>query len=246
MLTDSADPIDGWATSQVEHHRVRSTKLKHLENDLYGGLYLFLRDKLLSFQTRLRTLNVSIDIQLGNACYFNRIFPRSSFDRIDISNIIDNCYLGLGQTLISLEGLLSVTNSHATMIGLFMNALLGAAHFAGVMRETVLETAKFLQLNPSTLNDQMHPECVRLTFCCKIFNPVEQMMNIAMKKMLLEKKSEACGMSMKKRNTIVPKWPFQALKYGQLGAKERFEELLISGQTCHERYVEWQLVRARE
>lgn len=51
---------------------------------------------------------------------------------------------------------------------------------------------------------------------------------------------QSAGMLMKKKHTIVEKWPLGLkLKFGQAGAKEEFETLLAAPHSGYERYVEW-------
>lgn len=52
--------------------------------------------------------------------------------------------------------------------------------------------------------------------------------------------SQAVGLTMKKRHTIVEEWPLRLkLLHGQKGAKEEFIIVISSGHTGAERYVEW-------
>lgn len=56
--------------------------------------------------------------------------------------------------------------------------------------------------------------------------------------------SDAIGLTIKDRNTIVDKWPTRIKrKTNEAGAKEEFHRLLSTENTCMERWVEWERVR---
>ena len=54
-------------------------------------------------------------------------------------------------------------------------------------------------------------------------------------------------LEMKKKHTIIEKWPMKLkLQPGQKGAKEEFELLLSSAHTGQERYVEWRVKQQQQ
>lgn len=100
--------------------------------DLYGCLYFYLSEQLRKFATRLRTFRVKIlafNVDARNLAkgirsgiLMSHGLPKSiSFDRIDVSNILDTEYVGLAGVLADWGPLLKKDNPHATLLGYSMN-----------------------------------------------------------------------------------------------------------------------------
>jgi hypothetical protein len=185
-----------------------------------------------------------------------------------VSNICDVGYLGCAKTLFSLGSLLQKqsTNSHATLIMLFMNAIeenLTLADQTAVIRHAMAQVVNFLP-PPVSIDNPYDPVYMKYMVAADLFRDNDQFfdkcaskslsnMNRATRKLMFissirymtKWKFEECGrltnMAMK-NNTIVEKWPMRLRrKVGQPGAKEEFDLLLGSGHG-NERYVEWQAV----
>jgi hypothetical protein len=99
--------------------------------DIYGCLYFFLSDELRSFFRRLRQFHIAFhltDVDASDLSHAIRdgllvkqgIPPSIRFDRIEVSNILDDNYIGVRDVLTNWAPLLSESES-ASIVGYFMN-----------------------------------------------------------------------------------------------------------------------------
>ncbi|KAI5479842.1 hypothetical protein MNV49_002654 [Pseudohyphozyma bogoriensis] len=127
LLNDSASPLEAWNIDSV-----LKAGASHgaTEEDLFGSLYFFLSDELKEFHRRLNRFK--IDIHLFNedagdlatkikAKSYGELPRGTTFDRIEVSNIVDSNYLGFQQVLKKFEGMLKTENSHATLLASSLN-----------------------------------------------------------------------------------------------------------------------------
>ncbi|KDQ54024.1 hypothetical protein JAAARDRAFT_38617 [Jaapia argillacea MUCL 33604] len=126
LQNEHVDPLDSWDIREVmKAGRIHGAH----PSDVYGCLYFYLSDQLRKFARRLRQFRVSfllfnrdareLSRQVGANVLSKLNIPRS-FDRIDVSNILDTEYVGISGVLSSWGPLLKDTK-HATMLGYFMN-----------------------------------------------------------------------------------------------------------------------------
>lgn len=55
--------------------------------------------------------------------------------------------------------------------------------------------------------------------------------------------AEVTGAAMKRKNTVIEKWPFRLqLRPGMHGAQEEFDRLISGGLSSKECYLEWKRV----
>lgn len=83
-MLDSADPLEGWSMDEVMR------KLPSAKNDIYGGLYLYLRDFLTRFCKKVA--DISFDVQMFHldavdlpGTFRKDGITENSFDRIEVS-----------------------------------------------------------------------------------------------------------------------------------------------------------------
>lgn len=99
--------------------------------DIYGCLYFFLSDELRSFFRRLRQFHIAFHLTDRHASDLSHdirdglllkqgIPPSIRFDRIEVSNILDDNYIGVRDVLTNWAPLLSESKS-AAIVGYFMN-----------------------------------------------------------------------------------------------------------------------------
>jgi len=93
------------------------------DNDIYGHLYFYLQDLWYKFCMKVRNLRLNVVVTAVNALNLRELVPGMTFDKIDVSNIMDAVYLGVPDTLKSVRPLLCHDNKYATVISLFMNAI---------------------------------------------------------------------------------------------------------------------------
>ncbi|KAK0437608.1 uncharacterized protein EV420DRAFT_1587760 [Desarmillaria tabescens] len=111
MLNDCANPFEGWNLDEMfKAGKAHGTT----EDDLIGCLFFYVKNQLVEFSNRLRRFKIHIYSFDEDARVLQRTlkggpsFPQS-FDRIEVSNIVDKNYVG------------DVPNPHAAIVGLFMN-----------------------------------------------------------------------------------------------------------------------------
>ncbi|KAK4206240.1 hypothetical protein QBC37DRAFT_460375 [Rhypophila decipiens] len=175
----------------------------------------------------------------------NHLAP-DKFMRIEASNISDVAHLGVGDTLSCLSPLLQLpqSNPHATLISLFLNAVLEIAKRTGANSNPIYTKAamKYLPIpDISSLLKSQGAETYRLwdarhfssTWTCSSGCKLSRCF-------YFDNLSTQLGVSEKECNTIVEKWPIRLkLRHGQDGAQEEFMVLLGSNFSGTERYVEW-------
>jgi hypothetical protein len=99
--------------------------------DIYGCLYFFLSNQLRTFANRLRTFSSSFTVLNCDARVLPRVIlddalselnipPSIKFDRIEVSNILDENYVGIHDVLTLWAPLLQDSSS-AVIVGYFMN-----------------------------------------------------------------------------------------------------------------------------
>ena len=99
--------------------------------DIYGCLYFYLSDELRQFAERIQRFCISFNVLgfealtlskliLHNALVANGIPASIKFDRIEVSNILDDNYIGIEGVLTSWAPLLR-KNRCCAIIGYFMN-----------------------------------------------------------------------------------------------------------------------------
>lgn len=104
--------------------------------DLYGCLYFYLSKQLRMFSSRIKRFRIKFHMldrdaralakDLHSGVLESQGLPKSiRFDRIDVSNVIDNYYIGLPNVLSDWGPFLSGTNPCATLLGYSMNWELG-------------------------------------------------------------------------------------------------------------------------
>ncbi|OAX31589.1 hypothetical protein K503DRAFT_777457, partial [Rhizopogon vinicolor AM-OR11-026] len=164
LQTDYADPLEGWDIGPIlEAGRAHGAQ----PEDIYGCLYFFLSDQLRTFARRLREFWISFHVVTTEAIHLSSIIredilsplgiPASTrFDRIEVSNILDVNYVGIGDVLTHWGPLLKDSRT-AALVGYFMNwAFLqpnGDAQSAGHIEikkiiDTFIEKGRFPNIRP--------------------------------------------------------------------------------------------------
>lgn len=123
LQKDSADPLHGWHLKEIQDHHNTHDKLLGLENDLYGHLNSFFRHTLHEVHQKMTNATINFQATSVLAQDLSTTFDDNSFDRVNVSNMADECYLGIHKILKATQPLLQPTNKHATLITLFMNAI---------------------------------------------------------------------------------------------------------------------------
>jgi hypothetical protein len=250
MLNDSADPLNCWDISDVI-----AAGMKHMvpKNDTYGALYFHIIPQLEEFSARLRTKDLSFTFLSVDACVLERVLKDTislhnitSFDRIDVSNITDLCWLGLHGTLNSVGQLLKSRdeNPHAALISLFLNYHVDAELYQPssqvelMMR--VLEAIRLLPTKTPPPRGDFDPVDVKLCSWSSNFTDFDKAWNIYQHSNLFAGIARGAGMRQRLSGYIVASRPFRIRRTGDRESMvEQLEKLSLSGLIGHEKYVEW-------
>ena len=246
---DSADPLEGWRAQEVFNSGAQFGVPK---NDVYGALYHHVLSTLKKLCKRLATMDFDFHMLAYDAAdlpsFFGTLHPQHRFfDRIEVSNIVDVCYLGLERTLKALGPWLkpATVNPHATLLALFLNAASESARpsdLAQVLRDRTCPAYKFLELD--SLDTLCSPASTKIACALELYRDFDAIFQRYMNAVKFRKCGRAAGLVMREKQSIIAPWPLRLDAHARDDeAKQRFEEVLAWGYGGGERYVEW--VRAR-
>ena len=225
-----------------------SAKYGTPDEDLYGLLYFYVREKLVAFCDRNANKKMQFHIYCTDIAKLPSLIDKNlKFDRIEVANIVDQAYLGLEKTLETCSSLLKPpsVNPHAVLVALFMNAIEKAVRDLGpqyVYQEVVSALPKAAKFIPRPQNlDNYHPTFLRTSAAKVYFRDNDLLFQHYMKRVVdFDNAARQTKMKMKETNTVVEAWPHRFTKeFGQPGAQEAFDLLESSGCEGTERYVEW-------
>ncbi|KAI1376191.1 hypothetical protein F4677DRAFT_84451 [Hypoxylon crocopeplum] len=233
-MKDDADPLDGWRISDIV-----DVDSGLATNDVYCKLSFLLKDLITRFYHRLKSLDISFQLLNVNAEDLHHYIEQGSFDRIEISNICDAGYLGIGQTIASIGFLLKQPkeNPHATLVALFLNAV-DEVFDDNEKRNEFSQVLKYKAIQPPT--GPYDANIIVYGIATQQVRDVDKCFDRYMKLYNFATIVELSGMEFKKKHTIIGKWPMRLkLKPHQKGAKEEFDLMLSSSVSGCERYMEW-------
>ncbi|KAL2022832.1 hypothetical protein VTK56DRAFT_4363 [Thermocarpiscus australiensis] len=248
-MRDNADPLHGWSLKEVE-----DCSSGPATADIYGKLFYHVRAVLRVFGVRLSGLQVTFRLFQMDASDVANHLESGSFDRIEVSNISDGCYLGIHRTIAVMVPLLQdpLANPHATLITLFMNAvdenMTDEDRIADMAPHspTTRRLLKYLPLKGMPTNE-FDPELIKFGFARDIVATHDHVFDRFVKDFKFSEAAQFVGATMKEKHTVIEKWPFRLkLRPGQPGAQEEFNRLLAGGVSGKERYVEWKRIAMHE
>ncbi|CAL8583940.1 hypothetical protein XPA_009550 [Xanthoria parietina] len=173
LQMDSADPRNGWPMPSTlsKLHADRNA-----ENDVNGLLYFHIRSVIERFCHRLQ--NPVSKVKLILYCVDAASLPgclgtetrASGFDRIEVSNIADEAYVGLARTLGTFTPLLKShgVNPHATLITLFLNACeiadrqMGNRSDSKIQSSQMKQAMKYLPFSPRQMGTANSTEVMKM------------------------------------------------------------------------------------
>ena len=217
-------------------------------HDINGRQFCYVLNMLQEFCTKLHELPLSFVLYEGDASTFSSKISQvsqveRSFDRIEVSNVADLCFLGLEKTLESFGPLLKrpAVNPHATLITLLMTAVLQARHHRGrpwAEQQLPAQWGQLLSWFPFPVDtiSRDHPQYIQYDWARDLIWDCEEMFGFYWTQMINAQVDAArTGMRERKENKIIDKWPVGK----RADPKTRLLGLLASGRAGYERYVEW-------
>ena len=240
LQMDSADPLDGWSIDEVRHLKEPCSRPA---NDSYGHLYLYLWEQFLFFHRQCQQKSVNLIITAVDMQSLGEVVPSLRFDRIDVSNVVDATYLGVGRTLRAVRPFLRSTNKCAVVVSLFMNTIgiIGQYRKHTVMKNALKQVQRYLPLK-TLPSGEYDPEILRQMAAADRFLPFDEWFGEYCKQFRVYEDARAEGFEPRTPHTIIKPWPMRFTPQGKKGQdEENFKKLLGSSCTGAERYVEWRL-----
>ncbi|KAH7085694.1 hypothetical protein BKA63DRAFT_575003 [Paraphoma chrysanthemicola] len=245
-MSDSATPKDGWSRSDI----IESAGCA--KEDEHGALFFYLRKLLLEFCVRVQEFDVTFETYCMDARKPENFVGNTKFDRIEISNISDTCYLGPKVCLKAFSKLLrpKSENSKATLLMSFQNAVVSVEKevqkthmqaYLASMKEASSRLEKYMSIQqyPSAGNGETScPDPREMRYYERVGRLLnrEPFFDRFMANQLLMASTSKYGLKVKKTHTIVEPWPF---KIGTHTTQAEFEMMCASGFSSCVRYMEF-------
>lgn len=168
----------------------------------------------------------------------------ATFDRIDVSNLVDGTFVGIEETLISLAPLLKPkhVNPHAVLIGSFLRLM--NEELPAVQAEAGSHDAfkrRFPDFASPVPFDPLSVESLRQRHAFTLSTNYEALFQSYADRMKLNTSSAKAKLVVKKSNTVIDKWAWDLRrKSGEDGFEEELRLLMsIPDGLIRARYVEW-------
>ncbi|CAG8892542.1 unnamed protein product [Penicillium egyptiacum] len=236
-MPDSADPRTSW--DLVEVCTGAYTASYPAKNDLYGRLFLYIRESLLGFCRQLSKRDIKLQLlsldSLDLPEYFNRPGEHAGFDRIETYVTAEKDVLGIDTVLNISSSMLKpkIENPMAMILVLFIRDV-EEMWKKDSLDKDVARAAKYLP-EPET-TDYNDADLLRNRRSSSFFCNVSKLFDLYKKSAGFDALSKY-ELKMRGNNTIVAHWPNRPGKYA---SQEVFDILEASGATGCERYVEWE------
>ncbi|KAK8232876.1 hypothetical protein HDK77DRAFT_51232 [Phyllosticta capitalensis] len=240
QIMSAFDPTDGWTLKDL----LQKTPLA--KNDVYGGMFFHVRDILENFCSKIKDLKINFVLLHKEASALPKTLAQDfkltqSFDRIEISNIIDSylvgpCCLNLFTPLLRPVA----ENPHATLLTGFTHSIAEMGNepvlrqeFRGSLDRTRKRTARYFPQPPETMDKRtkwLH------SYAGAMFQDWDGLFAHFMRTRGVMAFAVAAGAQPKEENTIIDPWP---LRLKENATPEELELAIRSAHTGEERYVEW-------
>ncbi|KGO47851.1 hypothetical protein PEXP_015440 [Penicillium expansum] len=237
-MPHSADPRISW--SPLDVCTGSYTANYPAKNDLYGRLFIYLRETLLAFCRQLSQQDVNIRLlsidPLSLPGYIKRQPGHSGFDRIETYITAEKDVLGIDATLAIFSPLLKpkILNPKAMLLVLFVCDI-EDMWSRDTLDQDVARAAKYLP-EPET-SDENDADQMRNKRASSFFCNVSKLFESYKRSTGFDTLTSKYGLKMRGNNTIVAHWP---LRPGKNAPQEVFDILEASGASGYERYVEWE------
>ncbi|KAL8831439.1 MAG: hypothetical protein Q9170_005288 [Blastenia crenularia] len=256
LQKDSASPLEGWSLPSVSTPENVTLTAKE---DINGQLYFHVRNSLEKFCNRIQKglvkarfvvycVDAAVLPKIPNALVSQN--SNGKLDRIEVSNIADEAYLGIRKVLILYGHLLKPpdVNRHACLITLFLNACKITGMMMGNDRNELVARARQRQVfkykrntfDLRKVSDFRSPLMYRFLAGMSLVRDHDMIFQTYMDSCGFLPAADQAGLKMKKKNTVVEAWPMRLKKRpGENGAEDEFDRLTASSCSGAEHYVEW-------
>ncbi|CAG8470350.1 20392_t:CDS:2 [Cetraspora pellucida] len=248
-MADNSDPLNGWNISEIA-----KVKCGTANDDFYGKFFFYLREQLENFTDRLQKLSINFDLYDGDALELGKKLKGRLFDRIYVTNLSDELYVGIKSTLTKFRPLLNDNNPHATLITLFMNWLpsIPESDKIRIMEEILMKKTKEYKMNHTPSHFEASNLVSMLTTqtsteATALYDHIQEF-NAYMKKMGANKTAEKVGLRRRAVHKVVPKRLGASMKQDEQNNVISFEDerdrhlwFDLGSHTFLERYAEWEI-----
>ena len=247
LQKDSASPLEGWSISSLQTPSNLQRTAKH---DLNGLLYFHVRDAIEDFCRRIQhpLSKTHFTLFCLDAADLPKYLKRHpAFDRIEVSNIVDECYLGVHRTLAIFAPLLKPPsiNPHAALLTLFLNAceIVDYESEPNLDRAQIEMILKYAHLNLGDIRraaSPAAPEAFKFLAASQLVRDYDTLFARYEAEVGVSAAGGNAGLRIRVPNTVIEAWPMRLKKrFGEEGAEEEFRAVMESSCTGAERYVEW-------
>ncbi|KAJ5189293.1 hypothetical protein N7491_005621 [Penicillium cf. griseofulvum] len=236
-MPDTADPRTSWDLLEVCNGSY--TANYSAKNDLYGLIFIHLRETLLGFCHQVAKRDISIRLlsidSLKLPKYFEEPNGYSKFDRIETYITAEREVLGIEVVLGLFTHLLKpkIQNPKAMLLVLFIRDVEDMWNGES-LKSDLARTAKYLPQPESTnFNDADHMRAKRAS---TFFRNVSKLFDLYKRSAKFHALTKY-GLKMRGNSTVVAHWP---MRPGKHTTQHVFDILEASGATGCERYIEWE------
>ncbi|KAJ5383863.1 hypothetical protein N7517_001774 [Penicillium concentricum] len=237
-IPDTADPRSSWNLLDVCNGAYTASHAA--KNDLYGLLFIYLRETILGFCRQIVKRDISIRLLSVDSLELPKRFKGSSgypgFDRVETYVTAERDVLGIDINLAIFSQLLKpkIQNPKAMLLVLFIRDIDDMWSTESLDRD-MARAAKYLPEPEST--DRSNADALRMSRSSSFFRDVSKLFDLYKKAAGFDKLTSKYGLKMRGNNTIVAHWP---MRPGKHASQRVFDILEASGATGCERYIEWE------
>lgn len=210
-------------------------------NDTYGHLFFYLKNHLQKFSAACQKRSARFEVTSVDICSLGQFVGNRQFDRLEISNVVDTCYLGVRQSLQSVTGLLKKTNTHSCVITLFMNAIgiVEQTEKPLIIQDLIGQVQKYLPMS-SPPKGRYDATLLQLLSAADAFLPFDVWFSKYSEAYKIHEEALELNFIARPKNTVISEWPWRFRPKG-IAQEDRQDllQLLASGCSGAERYVEW-------
>ncbi|KIM26483.1 hypothetical protein M408DRAFT_330621 [Serendipita vermifera MAFF 305830] len=271
IQNDMLYPIGGWDLAEVTSF---GASRGATPQDIFGCLYFYLSDQLLKFKERLGALKITFHLADVNCRELASVIKASSleagtastnhpakkelpreFDRIDVSNTVDDNYVGLEQTLSAWSDLLKSQNPHSTLLAYSMNWIWEEPKgnpendrkaFSRISGQLVQEN-RFDHVSRNNMLSQWSPLIMVIKDAVNAMYENSKSFQEYLKKRGVSGTATSQGLRLKAKHTIVPKRHFIPLDAplstlpSFANNEEWYEAICLSRHGFFTRFMEFSL-----
>ncbi|KAI5782032.1 hypothetical protein DFH27DRAFT_488154 [Peziza echinospora] len=254
MMLDSSTPEQGWDVDKAIEF---GAKLGVPKNDIFGNLNFYIRDIICRASERLHGLNgCQIRLTCVDARNLSSVLAAApvvqniekpewiftQFDRIEVSNICDEQYLGIKTVLTTFGPLLRPKNPDATLLTLFINAARMSIIQDGPRPESITKAMRLFFHNPMVAQQFINNpvKTGRVLELASYLTDFSHEFELHMRAVGFNDAARRAGLKRRVNQRIISQWPFGIIQDGP-GENIKSQVYILDrhGLGGAECYLEW-------